>query len=120
MILREFHPQKVARVQRRVALFCLFLLVPASSLTAADYPPPTSNDYVIRDFHFHSGEVLPELRMHYRAFGSPRRDDQGVVRNAVLVLPGTTGNSSNFLPAAFAAELFGKGQLRHPTRDYVV
>jgi homoserine O-acetyltransferase len=58
--------------------------------------------------------------MHYRAFGSPRRDDQGVVRNAVLVLHGTTGNSSNFLRAEFAGELFGKGQLLDATRYYVI
>src|SRR5260370_29559941 len=120
MNLREFHSQKVARVQPRVALGWLFLLVTASSLTADDYPPPSTNDYVIRDFRFHSGEVLPELRMHYRAFGSPRRDDQGVVRNAVLILHGTTGNSSNFLRAEFAGELFGKGQLLDATRYYVI
>src|SRR5712692_10885723 len=120
MNLREFHSQKVARARRRNALGWLFLLVTASSLTAADYPPPATSDYVIRDFRFHSGEVLPELRMHYCAFGSPRRDDHGVVRNAVLILHGTTGNSSNFLRAEFAGELFGKGQLLDATRYYVV
>src|SRR5712692_7137345 len=120
MNLREFHSQKVARVQPRVALGWMLLLVTASSLTAADYPPPTTSDYVIRDFRFQSGEVLPELRMHYRAFGRPRRDDQGVVRNAVLILHGTTGNSSNFLRAEFAGELFGKGQLLDATRYYVI
>jgi homoserine O-acetyltransferase len=120
MNLREFRSQKVARVQRRFALGWFVLLVTASSLTAADYPPPATSDYVIRDFRFHSGEVLPELRMHYRVFGSPRRDDQGVVRNAVLVLHGTTGNSSNFLRAEFAGELFGKGQLLDATRYYVI
>ena len=120
MNLRKCHSPKVARARRRIALGWLFLLVTASSLTAADYPPPTTGDYVIRDFRFHSGEVLPELRMHYRAFGSPRRDDQGVVRNAVLVLHGTTGNSSNFLRAEFAGELFGKGQLLDTTRYYII
>ncbi len=120
MNLRTFHSKKVARVQRHVVLGFLFLLAAGSLLTAADYPPPTSRDYVIRDFRFYSGEVLPELRMHYRAFGSPRRDDQGIVRNAVLILHGTTGNSSNFVRAEFAGELFGKGQLLDATRYYVI
>src|SRR5713101_3436194 len=58
MNLREFHSQKVARVQPRVALGWMLLLVTASSLTAADYPPPTTSDYVIRDFYFHAGELF--------------------------------------------------------------
>jgi homoserine O-acetyltransferase/O-succinyltransferase len=33
---------------------------------AADYPAPTEGDWVARDFRFHTGEVMPELRLHYR------------------------------------------------------
>jgi homoserine O-acetyltransferase len=32
---------------------------------AADYPAPNTGDWVARDFRFHTGEVLPELRLHY-------------------------------------------------------
>jgi homoserine O-acetyltransferase len=28
-------------------------------------PAPTQGDFLIRDFHFRSGEVLPELKLHY-------------------------------------------------------
>jgi homoserine O-acetyltransferase len=52
--------------------------------------------------------------------GAPRRDDQGQVRNAVLILHGTTGNGSNFLRAEFAGELFGTGQLLDATRYYLI
>jgi homoserine O-acetyltransferase len=64
--------------------------------------------------------MLPELRMHYRTLGTPRLDDKGMVRNAVLILHGTTGNGSNFLRAQFAGELFGKGQLLDATRYYLI
>ena len=97
------------------------LALGASELgVAADYPPPQAGDYVIRDFRLHSGETLPELRMHYLTFGNPQRDGSGEVRNAVLVLHGTTGNSSNFVRAEFAGELFGAGQLLDTKRYYLV
>jgi len=87
---------------------------------AADYPAPLENDFVIRDFHFRNGESLPELRMHYLTFGKPVRDSKGIVRNAVLILHGTTGSSSQFLRPEFADELYGKGQLLDATRYYLI
>src|SRR5439155_13412303 len=62
-------------------------------------------------FRFTSGEILPELRVHYRTLGRPERDAQGVVRNAVLILHGTGGTGAQFLRPEFAGELFGSGGL---------
>src|SRR5260221_9667906 len=109
---RRSHPQRL------LIAACLFLS--AAWLRAADYPTPEPGDFIIRDFHFQSGEVLPELRIHYRTLGTARRNAQGIVTNAVLILHGTTGNGSNFLRAEFAGELFGKGQLLDATRYYLV
>ena len=80
----------------------------------------TAADYIIRDFHFRSGEVLPELRIHYRTIGKPERDANGVVRNAVLVLHGTTGSGGQFTRSDFAGELFGKGQLLDSSSHYII
>jgi homoserine O-acetyltransferase len=96
------------------------LLVAASPLWAADYPKPTEGDHVLRDFRFSSGQTLPELRIHYRTLGRPRRDEKGVVRNAVLILHGTTGQGGNFIRNEFAGELFGKGQPLDATRYYLI
>ena len=96
------------------------LLGLASSLPAAEYPPANPGDFVIRDYRFRSGEVLPELRLHYYTLGTPRRDDLGIVRNAVLILHGTTGSGTNFLRPEFAGELFGGGQLLDATRYYLI
>jgi homoserine O-acetyltransferase len=98
----------------------LILVVFSQCLWAADYPQPSESDYVIHDFRFKSGEVLPELRIHYRTLGTPRPDEKGIVRNAVLILHGTTGHGSNFLRPEFAGELFGKGQLLDATRYYLI
>jgi len=40
----------------------------------ATYPAPVEADYIIRNFTFGTGEVLPELRIHYRTIGTPLRD----------------------------------------------
>jgi len=93
------------------------LTATATSGWAAVYPSPMEGDYVIRDFRFRSGESLPQIRMHYRVLGEPQRDAEGVVRNAVLVLHGTTGTGAQFLRAEFAGELFGQGQLLDAIRS---
>jgi homoserine O-acetyltransferase len=84
-------------------------------------PPPTQeHDFVVRDFHFESGEVLPELRLHYTTLGQPTRDAHGRVTNAVLVLHGTGGDGHQFLRPQFAGELFGPGQLLDVARYFVI
>ncbi len=97
-----------------------FTWAAAAPLCAADYPKPTEADYVLRDFRFATGQTLPELRIHYRTLGRPERDANGVVRNAVLILHGTTGQGGNFVRAEFAGELFGPGQLLDAARYYLI
>jgi homoserine O-acetyltransferase len=86
----------------------------------ADYPPPAEGDFLIRDFKFASGESLPELRIHYRSFGSPQHDAHGTVRNAVLILHGTGGSGASLVRQEFAGELFAPGQPLDATRYFIV
>jgi homoserine O-acetyltransferase/O-succinyltransferase len=83
-------------------------------------PAVTEGDFLIRDFRFTSGETLPELRMHYRTLGTPRKDASGVVRNAVLILHGTGGTGAQFTSANFAGELFGAGQPLDAARYFII
>src|SRR5207248_6043791 len=87
---------------------------------AAEYPAPVEGDFVARDFAFATGERLPELRLHYRTIGTPRRDASGIVRNAVLILHGTGGSGAGFLSPTFAGQLFGAGQILDATRYFIV
>jgi homoserine O-acetyltransferase/O-succinyltransferase len=75
-------------------------------------------DHVLRDVRFASGETLPELRIHYTTLGRPRKDARGVVRNAVLLLHGTTGNGTGLV--APMSPLFAAGAPLDTTRFYVV
>jgi homoserine O-acetyltransferase/O-succinyltransferase len=83
-------------------------------------PPSTEGDFVLHDFKFHSGESLPELRLHYTTLGKPVRDAQGRVTNAVLILHGTGGTGHQFFAPQFAGELFGPGQLLDTARYFIV
>ncbi|MEY2877729.1 MAG: Homoserine O-acetyltransferase [Verrucomicrobiota bacterium] len=94
----------------RSRLLWSLLAVGLAATRAADYPTPREGDVMLRDFAFHSGEILPEVRLHYRAIGTPRRDAQGLVSNAVLLLHGTGGTGKSLLRAEFADELFDPGQ----------
>jgi homoserine O-acetyltransferase len=104
----------------------LFLCALALTLTAplsaqGNRPMPgVAGDYSIRDFKFASGEVLPELHLHYRTLGQPRKDASGVVRNAVLIMHGTGGTGTQFLTPIFANELFGAGQPLDTTKFYII
>jgi homoserine O-acetyltransferase len=104
----------------RTAVSLAGALLFALQAAAADYPPPAEGDYVIRNFKFASGESLPELRIHYHAFGTPRTDVKGVVRNAVLIMHGTTGSGGALIRPEFAGELFGAGQPLDAQRYFIV
>ena len=95
-------------------------LLGISLAQAADYPAPAEGDFVLRDFHFSNGETLPELKIHYRTLGTPKKDAKGIVRNAVLIGHGTGGSGAQFIRPEFAGELFGAGQPLDATRYFIV
>ena len=104
-------------------LFCVPPYVALAQGPAApnpNYPAPVQGDYTIKDFRFRSGEVLPELKIHYRTIGTPKSDSAGVVRNAVLIGHGTGGAGTQFLSPQFAGVLFGPGQLLDATRYFII
>lgn len=98
----------------------LLVLVGFTGTVRAQAPEVTEGDYVIHDFHFRSGETLPELRIHYRTLGRPRPDTDRVVRNGVLIMHGTTGSGAQFMRKEFEGELFGRGQLLDPDKYFLI
>jgi len=100
--------------------WALLFVLAATAASAATYPAPVEGDYVVRNFTFASGETLPELKLHYRTIGTPRRDQAGVIRNAVLLLHGTSGTGENFLVPAFAGQLFEQGQLLDGNTHFII
>jgi len=75
-----------------LVLALLSLPLAAQVSPDADYTNhATQGDYTVRDFQFHDGESLPQLRLHYATWGAPKRNAAGEVTNAVLLLHGTLG-----------------------------
>lgn len=81
---------------------------------------PQSTTYFFSDFAFDTGEVLPELRLHVTTLGTPQRDADGQVTNAILILHGTGGSGEAFLREQFAGVLFEPGQLLDANRCYII
>jgi homoserine O-acetyltransferase/O-succinyltransferase len=80
---------------------------------AAQYPAPKEGEWLVRDFRFHTGEVLPELRLAYTTLGDAKNE-------AIVVLHGTGGSARSMLTPGFAGELFGPGQPLDATRYFIV
>ena len=97
-----------------------FLVTVASARPQMTAPVTTEGDFIVHNFKFHSGESLPDVRLHYTTLGKPARDAQGRTMNAVLILHGTGGSGHQFLAPYFADELFGPGQPLDATRYFIV
>ena len=80
----------------------------------------TEGDFYLHDFRFASGEVLPELRLHYATLGALRRDARGKASNAVLLLHHTGGWGGKYLEQGFAGGMFGRGQALDAARWHVI
>jgi homoserine O-acetyltransferase/O-succinyltransferase len=102
-----------------IAVVFLFFAV-AASAQPAPFPTPVDGDFVARDYVFTSGERLPEVKIHYRTVGTPRKDADGVVRNGVLILHGTGGSGAGFLSATYCGRLFGKGQPLDAEKYFII
>lgn len=91
--------------------FALLPLLLAMPLLAVE---PEGHDFVVKDYHFRSGETLPEVKIHYLTLGTKRAG------NTVLVLHGTGGSSKQFLNEIFANVAFAPGGVLDPAKYFIV
>ena len=104
-------PTSVAVLWRSALFVGLGLLALAAQ--AVDFPAPREGSWIAKDFRFHTGQVMPELRLNYATVGAPTGE-------AVLILHGTTGSAASMLTPGFAGELFGAGQPLDASRYYII
>jgi homoserine O-acetyltransferase len=103
---------KISRAALSVILAVILAMNCVAAL-AADYPAPKQGDFIARDFKFHTGETMPELRLHYTTVGEP-------TGQPVLVLHGSGGSAASMLTPAFAGELFGPDQPLDASKYYII
>jgi homoserine O-acetyltransferase len=96
----------------RAALSVIFAMTSLMAL-AADYPAPHQADFIAKNFKFHTGEVMADLKLRYATLGEPSGQP-------VLVLHGTGGSAASMLTPAFAGELFGPGQPLDATKYFII
>ncbi len=95
------------------ALGALALMLQPLAAAAADYPAPKQGEWIARDFKFHTGETMAELKLHYTTVGDP-------AGMPVMVLHGSGGSAASMLTPAFAGELFGPGQPFDAAKYYII
>ncbi len=94
-----------------LALLALLALLACAGPSLAE--EAKSAVWTIANFKFHSGETLPEMKVHYLTLGSPTNP-------AVLVLHGTGGRGSDMLSPRFGGLLFGPGQPLDAATHFIV
>jgi homoserine O-acetyltransferase/O-succinyltransferase len=94
-------------------LLSVTFAVTSFAAAAADYPAPQEGDFIARDFKFHGGETMGELKLHYTTVGEP-------TGQPVVVLHGSGGSAASMLTPAFAGELFGPGQPLDAAKYYII
>jgi homoserine O-acetyltransferase/O-succinyltransferase len=75
----------------------LGILAGAGVCAAQDFgATAVAGDFVVKNFRFHDGETMPEVKLHYVTWGTPRKNAAGEITNAVLLIHGTGGQGLNF------------------------
>ena len=80
-------------------VFMMFVV----SIQASDFLEAKKGEYIIKNFKFESGEVLPEVKIAYQTFGNPQGEP-------VLLLHGTHGNGAKMMSEVYKEYLFAPGK----------
>jgi homoserine O-acetyltransferase len=100
-------------MRKLLAIVLVTSLACTATVFAQGYPTQKESDWTAKDFRLHTGEVMPELRVHYTTVGAPSGEP-------VVILHGTTGSGAAMLTPIFAGELFGPGQPLDATKYYII
>ena len=94
-------------------LLSMVVCVLMTCANAQDFPNRKEGVWVAKDFRFHTGEVMPEMKVGYITLGNPANE-------AVVILHGTTATGAGMLSPAFGGELFGPGQVLDASKYFVI
>ena len=67
------------------------------STAAAQPAEPEPSYFLVKDFRLQSGEVINEMIVEYGTIGTPRRDTDGNITNAVVMPHGWSGDYKQYL-----------------------
>ena len=101
------------RMHRLLRFAVAGLCLAALGAIAQNLPAPKEAQWIAKDFRFHTGQVMPELRVNYVTLGDPKGEP-------VLILHGTTQSWQGLTGPGFAGELFGPGQPLDASKYFII
>lgn len=108
------------RHPKRRALLAGVLLLFVTTPAGRAQPQEAEGDFILRSYTFRSGATLSNVRLHYRTIGVPKRDASGKIRNAVLVMHGSSGDASQVLTPSMRDPLVGPGKALDPAEHFLI
>ena len=78
------------------------------------------HDIRLADFTFDTGATLRSITMTAYTLGTPQRDAEGRITNAIMLLHGTGGDGHSLLRPMFGDQLFGPGQPLDLATHYII
>jgi homoserine O-acetyltransferase len=99
------------KIIQRFAIFASIALW--ASLSIAQTYTPKQSVWVAKNFQFHTGEVISDLKIGYITIGDP----SGI---PVLILHGTAGTAKGLISKNFGDQLFGPGQALDSSKYFVI
>ena len=96
------------------------ILVISPCVAESTWPNQREGDFLLTNFQFSDGEILPELRLHYTILGTAKHNGEGKIVNGVLLLHGTSGGGKNWLAPSLANELFGDSQPLDASEYFII
>jgi homoserine O-acetyltransferase len=94
-------------------IFLMTLFAFSTLAHAIEYPNHQDGVWVARNFKFHNGVILPELKIGFVTLGNPSNP-------AVLILHGTAGSAKGLLNPDFGGELFLEGQILDANKYFII
>ena len=85
----------------------------AQGAQGPSYPAPKEGDWIAKDFRFHTGEIMPEVRVHYTTVGAPSGEP-------IVILHGTAGSGGFMLNPGLVGGLLGPGQPLDASKYYII
>jgi homoserine O-acetyltransferase len=89
------------------------------SATVADLAPVQA-DAFFDNYRLRNGETFEQLRLHFATLGTPQRNAQGEVDNAVMVLHWTGNSGASLLTPEYIKSLFAANQPLDANHYYLI
>lgn len=100
--------------------FFILFLVLSNRAHASETLLPKEHTYFLPSYTFRNGEKLDHVKLHYATLGSPRKDQNGHIANAILILHWTGASSAQMLSDAFKDALYAPGKPFDVQKYYLI